>query len=95
MFVIFLRFAENRHLAAGHVQGHNDWIRQGIDDAVFLLVGSLGEGQGGAILAHGVTRADLEERVAADPFVAERIVAPEIIEIRPAVTDDRLAFARS
>ena len=95
MFVIFLRFAENRHLAGDHAQGHNDWIRRGVDDAVFLLVGSLGEGQGGAILAHGITRADLEKRLDADPFVAYRIVAPEIIEIQPAVTGHRLAFVRS
>lgn len=95
MFVIFLRFAENRHLAGDHVQGHNDWIRQGVDDAVFLLAGSLSEGTGGAILAHGVTRADLEKRLDADPFVAQRIVAPEIIEIQPGAVDRRLAFVRS
>jgi uncharacterized protein YciI len=95
MFVIFLRFAENRHLAGDHMGGHNDWIRQGIDDAVFLLVGSLSGGQGGAILAHGVTRSDLEKRLEADPFVAEGIVVPEIIEIQPAMTDRRLAFVRS
>ena len=94
MFMIFLRFAENRHLAGGHMKGHNDWIRQGLDDAVFLLVGSVSGGQGGAIVAHGVTRADLEKRLDADPFVAERVVVPEIIEIEPTVTDHRLAFVR-
>ncbi|HEU5391322.1 MAG TPA: hypothetical protein VFV73_36010 [Streptosporangiaceae bacterium] len=93
MFVIFLKFAENRHLAGAHLAGHNDWIRQGIDDAVFLLVGSVAGGHG-AIIAHGVTRADLEQRLDADPFVAQRIVAPEIIEIQPAVTGHRLAFVR-
>jgi hypothetical protein len=95
MFVIFLRFAENRHLAGEHMDGHNDWVRQGVDDAVFLLVGSLGGGQGGAILAHGVTRAELEKRLDADPFVAERIVVPDITEIQPALTDHRLAFLGS
>jgi len=48
MFVIFLRFAENRHLAGEHVDGHNHWIRQGIADSVFLLAGSVSGGQGGA-----------------------------------------------
>ena len=95
MFVILLRFAENRYLAGDHVAGHNDWIRQGVDDAVFLLVGSVSGGQGGAIVAHGITRADLEKRLEADPFVAERIVAPEIIEIEPGTVDHRLAFVRS
>jgi hypothetical protein len=95
MFVIFLRFAENRHLAAAHMDGHNHWIRQGIDDAVFLLVGSVSGGQGGAILAHGLTRAGLESRLEADPFVARRIVTAEVIEIEPSAADHRLAFVRS
>jgi uncharacterized protein YciI len=94
MFVIFLRFGEHRSLAGAHLAGHNDWIRQGIDDAVFLLVGSVSGGQGGAIIAHDVTRADLEKRLAADPFVAARVVVPEVIEIEPSAVDDRLAFVR-
>jgi uncharacterized protein YciI len=56
MFVIFLKFAENRHLAGAHLESHNDWIRQGVDDGVFLLVGSVAGGQSGAIIAHGVAR---------------------------------------
>jgi uncharacterized protein YciI len=92
MFVIFLRFAENRHLAGDHMAGHNGWIRRGMDDGVFLVVGSLGEGRGGAIIAHGVGRADLEKRLQADPFVAERVVAPEITEFEPGVVDPRLVF---
>jgi hypothetical protein len=92
MFVIFLRFAENKALAGEHLAGHNDWIRAGVDDGVFLLVGSVAGGQGGAIIAHGVGRADLEYRLECDPFVARRIVVPEVIEIEPSAVDDRLAF---
>ena len=44
------------------------------------------------ILAHGEDRAALEARIAADPFVAEGIVAPEILEVAPGRTDARLAF---
>jgi uncharacterized protein YciI len=95
MFVIFLRFAENKHLAGDHMEGHNDWIRRGVDDAVFLLVGSVSGGQGGAIVAHGATRAEIEKRLAADPFVTKRIVVPEVIEIEPNTVDHRLAFVRS
>jgi uncharacterized protein YciI len=94
MFVIFLRFAENRRLASEHMDGHSDWIRKGVDEAVFLLTGSLSGGQGGAIIAHGLARADLEKRLEADPFVAKRIVAAEIIEVEPGTVDRRLAFVR-
>lgn len=50
MFVVLLRFAENKHLASEHTTGHNDWVRKGVDDAVFMLTGSVSGGQGGAIL---------------------------------------------
>lgn len=94
MFVVFLRFGENRQLAGEHMDGHNAWIRRGVDDAVFLMVGSVSGGQGGAILAHGVTRPDLEERLRADPFVAAQVVLPEIVEVEPGLVDHRLAFIK-
>jgi uncharacterized protein YciI len=95
MFVVLLRFTENKHLASEHMAGHNDWIRKGVDETVFLLTGSVSGGQGGAIIAHGLTRADLEKRLEADPFVAERIVTTEVIEIEPSAVNHRLAFVRS
>ena len=50
---------------------------------MFLLVGSIHPGQGGAILAHGTTAAGLEIRVKADPFVEHNVVTAEILEIAP------------
>lgn len=61
--------------------GHQEWIRRGRDDGVFLLVGSIRSGQGGAILATGATPDELRARVAADLFVAHDVVTAEIIEI--------------
>ncbi|GGS97855.1 hypothetical protein GCM10010222_44430 [Streptomyces tanashiensis] len=92
MFVVLLRFAANKSQAPDHMAEHQKWIRQGVEDGVFLLVGSLQAGRGGAVLAHGATLDELEERVAADPFVAHEVVSAEIIEIAPNTTDPRLAF---
>lgn len=92
MFLVLLRFADNQAEAADHLAAHNAWIRRGFDDGAFLLVGSVPPGVGGAILAHGGDRSDVEKRVAEDPFVAEGVVAPEIIEITPNLTDERLRF---
>ncbi len=92
MFVVLLKFAENKSQAGQFMQGHKDWIAQGLEAGVFLLVGSLQPNAGGGILAHGVSRAELESRVQEDPFVAEKVVAAEILEITPAKTDERLAF---
>lgn len=92
MFVVLLRFAAKKSQAPDHMAGHQEWIRQGVEDGVFLLVGSLQPGQGGAVLAHDTTLDELRERVAADPFVAHEVVSAEIIEIAPNTADPRLAF---
>ena len=92
MFVVLLRFAANRARAGQLMESHKAWIRRGIDDGVFLVVGSLQPDQGGGIVAHGTSRAALEERVKQDPFVAESVVNAEIFEIAPAMADARLRF---
>lgn len=92
MYVVLLRFAENKSRASDFMQEHNAWIKRGLDDGVFLLVGSLQPGLGGAILAHGLTPADLQARVDADPFVVHRVVTAEVLEIKPGKADPRLDF---
>jgi uncharacterized protein YciI len=92
MFVVLLRFAANRSEAGRLMDGHKQWIAQGFDDGVFVLVGSLQGGHGGAVVAHNTARADLERRVNADPFVAQGVVDAEILEIAPSRTDERLQF---
>jgi len=92
MYVVLLKFGDNKSRAGDFMQDHNAWIRQGLDDGVFLLVGSLQPSLGGAILAHGVSQADLQARVDADPFVVHGVVQAEILEIKPGKADPRLDF---
>ncbi|QPO12091.1 MULTISPECIES: YciI family protein [unclassified Thalassospira] len=92
MFAIFLKFAENRPKAPEFMDAHKAWIKQGFDDGVFLMVGSLQPNMGGAVLAHGVSRDEIETRVNEDPFVVEGIVSAEILEISPARADQRFDF---
>ena len=92
MFVVTLKFSDNKAKAEQFVAGHKEWIQQGFDEDVFLLVGSLQPDLGGGIVAHNTSRSDLQMRVDADPFVAEGIVTAEILEITPARTDTRLDF---
>lgn len=92
MFVVLLRFSANKARAAEFMQGHNDWIRQGFDDGVFLLAGSLQPGKGGTVIAHNTSLELLQARVDSDPFVVEDVVSPEILQIEPSRTDGKLAF---
>ncbi|MCZ4279861.1 hypothetical protein O4H49_03665 [Kiloniella laminariae] len=92
MFIVLLRFSDNKAQASAFMQGHNEWIKRGFDEGVFLVVGSLQLKAGGGIVAHNTSLSDLQSRVNADPFVAENVVTAEIIEITPAKADDRLKF---
>lgn len=90
MYVVLLKFANNRSNASSYVKGHQDWIKRGFDDGVFLLVGGLQSNLGGGIVAQGTSLSALQERVSQDPFVAENIVSAEILEITPSRIDERL-----
>jgi uncharacterized protein YciI len=94
MFVVTLKFAANKAAAPRLMEGHNAWITKGFEDGVFLLTGSMQPALGGAVLAHGISRTEIEARVAADPFVAEQVVSAEILEIAPGRLDERLAFLK-
>ena len=95
MYVVLLKFAENRAKAPDLMDGHNAWIREGFEAGVFLATGSLQPNAGGGILAHNMTREALDARIAADPFVAEGVVTADVLEITPARTDPRLDFLKA
>jgi uncharacterized protein YciI len=92
MFVVLLRFSDNKGQASQFMEGHKEWIKRGFDDGVFLLVGNLQPHLGGGIVAHNTSRSDLQSRVSADPFVVEDVVCAEILEITPSKADERLGF---
>jgi uncharacterized protein YciI len=92
MFVVSLKFSENKSRANQFMEGHKEWIKRGFDDGVFLLVGNLQPNLGGGIVAHNTSLSDLESRVNDDPFVAENVVTADILEIAPSKTDERLQF---
>lgn len=91
MFVVILKFFDKER-AGQLMEGHQQWIKRGFDEGVFLLVGSLKPNLGGGIVAHNTTLSDLQDRVNADPFVAENVVKAEILEIAPSRADARLEF---
>ena len=74
------------------MDGHNQWIRQGFEDGVFLLVGSLQPNLGGSVVAHNTSLSELQKRINLDPFVVENVVSAEILHIEPKKADERLSF---
>lgn len=92
MFIVLLKFSDNKSKAGQFMEGHKEWVKRGFDDGVFLLSGSLQPGLGGGVLAHNTSLPDLQGRVNDDPFVAENVVSAEILEIAPSNADARLNF---
>ena len=92
MFVVLLKFSDNKGKASQFMEGHKEWITRGFDDGVFLLVGSLQPNLGGGIVAHNTSLPDLQSRVNNDPFVVVSVVNAEILEITPSKADPRLKF---
>lgn len=92
MFIVLLKFSDNKGSASQFIEGHNEWIKSGFDDGVFVLVGSLQPYLGGGIVAHNTSLPDLQRRVNGDPFVVENVVRAEILEITPSKIDERLNF---
>ncbi len=92
MFIVLLKFSDNKGHAGEFMEGHKEWITRGFDDGVFLLVGSLQPSLGGGIVAHNTSLSDLQRRVNEDPFVAKRVVSAEIYELAPSKAEERLKF---
>lgn len=81
MFIVYLRFSANKSAASDLMAAHNEWIAKGFGDGVFQCVGSLKPEGGGAILATGESRSEIERRVNTDPFVEHDVVFAEIAEV--------------
>lgn len=92
MFIVLLKFSGNRGQAKTYMDDHVKWIQRGIDEGIFFLTGSIAPSGGGAVLAHGIAREQLQSRVNEDPFVREDVVSAEIVEITPSRVDPRLSF---
>jgi len=92
MFIILLKFSDNKSQAAEFMQAHNNWIKQGFNENLFLVVGSITPNQGGCIIAHNCSLNELQQRVNNDPFVAQNIVSAEILEVTANQTSEQLSF---
>jgi len=92
MFIVLLKFSNNKGLAGQFMEGHKEWLQRGFNDDVFVLAGSLQPNLGGGIFAKNTSLSELESRVKNDPFVAKNIVSAEIIEMTPSRAVEQLEF---
>lgn len=77
------------------MQAHNEWIAEGFRDGIFQCVGSLTPEAGGAILAAGESREEIERRINADPFVEHNVAVAQIAEVDVKKTTPALGFLKA
>lgn len=92
MFIVFLTYTDQKHLAGEFMQRHMEWITSGINDNIFLLAGSVVAGNGGCILAHNISKDRLVQQLKLDPFVEHNVVSADIVELDAKIADKRLQF---
>lgn len=92
MFVVLLKFSDNKEQAGQFMEGHKEWIKRGFDEGVFLLAGTLQPNLGGGLVAHNTSLSDLRIRVSTDPFVMANVATAEFLELTPSRLDERLSF---
>jgi len=81
MFIVLLTFGRNKKDAPRWIEAHKAWIAKGFEIGMFKLLGSLVPAAGGAFVAQGADRAEVEEFVALDPFVEHGVVEVTIHEL--------------
>lgn len=92
MFIVLLTYTAPLNQIDALGEAHRGWLRTCYDDGVFLASGPQDPRSGGAILAHGLTRAELEARLAQDPFAQAGLATYQITKVAVRFADPRLAF---
>ncbi|MCG7392425.1 YciI family protein [Microvirga sp. ACRRW] len=92
MFIVILTYCKPLSEVDLHVDAHIDWLKQCYDRGVFLLSGRQVPRVGGFILAHGLSRDELDKILAQDPFNRAGVAEYDVKEVMPAMADERLAW---
>ena len=82
MFVIELNYTADLAKIDAHMPAHVAFLKKHYAAGTFLVSGRKIPRDGGIIIAAGKTRAQVEEIVREDPFIAHGLVEFRIIEFR-------------
>lgn len=92
MYIVLLTYTAPLEHIDRHAEAHRGWLATCYADGVFLASGPQEPRSGGAILAHGLSRAALDARLAQDPFAQAGVATYQVIKVAVRLADPRLAF---
>jgi uncharacterized protein YciI len=88
MFIMSLTYTAEPSAVDAVRGAHMDWIREQFAAGHFVASGAKIPRDGGVIIAHGVSRGEVEALVAADPFTQAGVCTYEVTEFRATTVAD-------
>ena len=83
MFIVLLTYVQPLSAVEAHLQEHRAFLDRHYAAGHFVASGARVPRTGGVILARGLTRAELDEVLAEDPFHRAQVAQYEVIEFAP------------
>lgn len=83
MFIVSVQYQQPLEVVENHLPAHVAFLDKYFAKGVFIASGRKVPRTGGFILAHGVTRPELEEILENDPFKSNGVAVYEVAEFVP------------
>ena len=83
MFIVLLTYVQPLSAVEAHLQEHRAFLDRHYAAGHFVASGARVPRTGGVILARGLTRAELDEVLAEDPFHRAQVARYVVIEFAP------------
>ncbi|HEV3153517.1 MAG TPA: YciI family protein [Candidatus Baltobacteraceae bacterium] len=89
IFLLISKYVKPLHEVDRVLPAHREFLQRFYDDGTFLVSGPLNPRTGGAIVAVGESREDIQNVLAEDPFFTEGISEYEILEFSPTKVSEK------
>ena len=94
MFIVSLRYIVDLPTVDSHMDAHVAWLKAGLADGWLLVAGRKVPRDGGILIARG-EKADIEAKVATDPFVLNGVAEVTLTQFNPSFVADGLEFLKT
>jgi uncharacterized protein YciI len=95
MFIVTLTYTAPLERIDAYLEAHRAWLGEQYARGLFLMSGRKEPRDGGIIIAHAASRAELEAVLRDDPFGQAGIATHAITEFVPTMTAEALAAWRA
>lgn len=81
MFLLIASYTKAPAEVEPHVKAHGEWVAAGLKDGWIVFAGPKRSGLGGVLGVKSMAKAELNERLATDSYVAADVADYQVIDI--------------